>query len=82
MQKTFEAIRSRDLAGMFAFFGLDASPEHIKVHRLAIRARFALEVQAIVHTSSKLSEQDRFKLFREALRLSYESTLLLGDSAA
>ena len=81
MVKTFEAIRSRDLAGMFAFFGLDASPEYIKLHRRAIQARFAVEVQAIVHICSKLPEHERFKLFRQALRLSYESALLLNDRA-
>jgi hypothetical protein len=82
MEKTFEAIRSRDLAGMFAFFGIEASPECLKVYRLAIQARFALEVQALVHICSKLPEQERFKLFRDALRLSYESALLLGERAA
>jgi len=81
MGRAFEVIRTRDLARLFDFFGLDAVPERIEAHRTAIQVRFAVEVQHIVRLCSNLPERERFKLFREALRLSYESALLRADAA-
>jgi hypothetical protein len=80
MGRAFEVIRTRDLARLFAFFGLDAEPERVEAHRAAIQSRFALEVQEIVRLCSALPERERFKLFREALRLSYESALLRAEA--
>jgi hypothetical protein len=82
MEKTLDVVWSRDLPRLFAFFGVDAAPERVELHRTAIQKRFAAEVREIVHICSKVPEQERFKLFREALRLSYESALLLDERAA
>lgn len=75
MGRALEAIRTRDLARLFPFFGLQAEDEVLDAHRLAIADRFALEVQAIERLCSNLRERERFQLFREALRLAYESAL-------
>src|SRR5512144_2918049 len=79
MGRALEAARTRDLEGLFAFFGLEARPDLLRSHRTAIAARFALEVQEIVDRCPNLHEQERRKLFREALRLAYQSCV--GDAA-
>ena len=79
MGRTLEAVRTRDLKSLFAFFGLEAHPELLEAHRAAIAARFTLEVQEIVDRCQNLHEQERRKLFREALRLAYQSCV--GDAA-
>ncbi len=81
MGRSYEVIRTRDLARLFAFFGIDAPPARVEAHRTAIQARFALEVQALTRCCARLPEQVRFKLFREALRLAYESALLRAEVA-
>jgi hypothetical protein len=82
MGRSFEVIRTRDLTRLFAFFGIDAAPERVEAHRAAIETRFAAEVQALVRLCSSLPERVRFQLFREALRLSYESAVVRSGAAA
>jgi len=78
MGRSFKAIRTRDLPNLFSFFGLTAEREDVEAHRAAIEKRFTLEVQEIVRLGSTLREKERFQLFREALRLSYESAMRHG----
>lgn len=78
MGRSFKAIRTRDLPTLFSFFGLTAEREEVLAHRNAIERRFDLEVQEIVRLCKSLREKERFQLFREALRLSYESALRHG----
>jgi len=82
MGRAFEAIRTQDLAHLFVYFGIEANPALVEAHRNAITARFKFEVQEIVRLCSKLKEGERYKLFREALRLAYESTLIRASQAA
>jgi hypothetical protein len=82
MGRTFAVIRSRDVARLFAFFGLEVDAARVEAHRAAIQSRFAVEVEHIVRLCSNLPERERFKLFREALRLSYESAILRAGHAA
>jgi len=79
MGRAAKAIRNRDLPQRFSFFGLEHEPRLVDAHRQAIAARFAVEVGEIVRLCSKLRERERFKLFREALRLAYESALRRGE---
>lgn len=79
MGRALKAVRTRDLDGLFAFFGVSARPELLEAHRAAIAARFALEVQEIVRLCRNLHERERRNLFREALRLAYQSCV--GDGA-
>jgi len=53
MGRAPKAVRSRDLEGLFAFFGVDARPELIEAYRTAIAARFLFEVQEIVRLCRK-----------------------------
>lgn len=82
MGRSLTAIRTKNLDHLFDFFGLDADPRLVAAHRSSIQSRFALEVQELVRLCSELREQERFKLFREALRLSYESSLVRAQVAA
>ena len=79
MGRALKAVRTRDLEGLFAFFGVEARPELLEACRAAVAARFTLEVQEIVRLCPNLHERERHKLFREALRLAYESSV--GDVA-
>jgi hypothetical protein len=79
MGRALKAVRSRDLEGLFAFFGVDARPELLEAYRTAIAARFTFEVQEIARLCRSLHERERHKLFREALRLAYQSSV--GDGA-
>ncbi len=81
MGRSYEVIRTRDLPRLFRFFGVDAEPERVEAHRTAIQSRFALEVHALTQLCARLPEQVRFKLFREALRLAYESAVLRARAA-
>ncbi len=77
MGRSFETIRrTKDLTGLFRFFGVEAQPALIERHQAAISDRFTAEVQEIVRLCTGLREKERYKLFREALRLSYESALV------
>jgi len=80
--RSFDAIRRRDLGQLFRFFGLDVDPTRVAALRAAIETRFALEVGELVRLCGKLPERERFKLFREALRLSYESAVVRGGQPA
>jgi hypothetical protein len=82
MGRAFKAIRTRDVARLFGFFGIDADPELVEAHRTAIESRFAVEVQEIVRLCVNLSERERYKLLREALRLAYESAVVRGTAVA
>ncbi|HET8732523.1 MAG TPA: hypothetical protein VFM45_02000 [Anaeromyxobacteraceae bacterium] len=73
MGRTSRAIRTLDLPGLFSFFGLRAQLEVIEAHREAIASRFAHEVREIERLCRSLRERERFQLFREALRLAYDS---------
>ncbi len=78
MGRALEAIRTRDLSALFTFFGLQAEPALVEAHRTAIASRFAEEAQAIAQLCWRLRERERFKLLREALRLSYERAIAPG----
>jgi hypothetical protein len=82
MGRAFEAIRTRDLEGLFAYFGLEFEPRLVAAHRDRIAQRFALEVHEIVRLCDRLREKERFTLFREALRLAYGSAVLRAPAAA
>jgi hypothetical protein len=82
MGRTFEVIRTRDLARLFAFFGLEVDAQRVEALRTTIQARFSAEVEAIVRLCAGLPERERRTLFREALRLSYESACVRAEAAA
>ncbi len=69
------AIQTRSLAGLFDFFCLDADPKVLETHRMAIATRFAFEVEELMRLCSKLRERERYRLFREALRLAYQNAI-------
>jgi hypothetical protein len=73
--RAFRAIQTRDLEGLFDYFALDAESRLVEAHRTAIATRFAFEVQEIMRLCSGLRERERFRLFREALRLAYEGAV-------
>jgi hypothetical protein len=75
MGRSIRAIRTRDLPTLFSFFGIQVRPEVLESAREEIAARFALEVGEILRLCTRLRERERYQLFREALRLAYESTL-------
>ncbi len=76
MGRALEAVRTRDLDGLFGYFGLEVEPGLVEQHRQSIARRFEAEVQAIVRLCARLRERERFTIVREALRLSYESATL------
>jgi hypothetical protein len=76
MGRALEAVRTRDLDGLFGFFGLEVEPQLVEAHRAQIQRRFAAEVRAIARLCARLKERERFTIVREALRLSYESATL------
>ena len=79
MGRSFDTIRrTQDLSRLFRFFGVEAQPALVEAHRAAIADRFAAEVQEIVRLCTRLREKERYQLFREALRLAYESALVRG----
>lgn len=73
MGRALEAVRTRDLDGLFGYFGLVVEQGLVERHRAQIARRFAAEVRAIVRLCAGLRERERFTIVREALRLSYES---------
>lgn len=76
MSRSEHALLARDLPALFDFFGVAARADILAARGAQIRARFAAEVREIERLCKKLREKERFKLFREALRLAYESALL------
>jgi hypothetical protein len=74
MGRAIRAIRTRDLPTLFSFFGLPMQEEVLASRREEISARFALEVGEILRLCTRLRERERYQLFREALRLAYESS--------
>ena len=76
MGRALEVVRTRDLDGLFGYFGLAVEPRLVEAHREQIQRRFAAEVRAIVRLCARLRERERFTIVREALRLSYESATL------
>jgi hypothetical protein len=81
MGRALEAVRTRDLDGLFGFFGLEVEPRLVQQHRDQIARRFAAEVRAIVALCARLRERERFTIVREALRMSYESATLGAATA-
>ncbi len=79
MGRALQAIHERDVGRLFGFFGLEADAALVDAHRAAIATRFALEVGEIVRLCTTLREPERYKLFREALRLSYDAAVRGGD---
>lgn len=73
MGRASRAIQTRDLPTLFAFFGLPVEPEVLASSREEISARFTVEVREILRLCTRLRERERYQLFREALRLAYES---------
>ncbi len=82
MGRAFQAIRTRELEELFHYFGVEVEARLVTAHRTQIAQRFAAEVQEIVRLCKRLREKERFTIFREALRLSYDSTVQRGASAA
>jgi hypothetical protein len=78
MGRAIRAIQTRDLPTLFSFFGLQMQEEVLESRREQISARFALEVGEIVRLCKGLHERERYQLFREALRLAYESSATLS----
>ena len=76
MGRALKAVRTRDLYGLFGYFGLAVEPRLVEAHREQIQRRFAAEVRAIARLCARLKERERFTIVREALRLSYESATL------
>jgi hypothetical protein len=76
MGRALEAVRTRELDGLFGYFGLEVEQRLVDRHREQIARRFAAEVRAIVLLCTRLRERERFTIVREALRLSYESAIV------
>ena len=66
---------------MFSFFGLQTEEEVLESRREEISARFAAEVAEILGLCTRIRERERYQLFREALRVAYESALRRQASA-
>jgi hypothetical protein len=77
MGRSYEAIRTRDLDTLFGYFGLEVEAALVEAHRGQITERFRAEVGEIVRLCKRLRERERFTIVREALRLAYESAVLL-----
>ena len=75
MGRAIEAARTGKLEKLFRYFGLEVQPQLVEAHRVAIAVRFDAEVDAIARLCSGLRERERFTIVREALRLSYMSTV-------
>jgi len=75
MGRASRAIQTRDLPTLFSFFGIEMQQEVLESRREEISARFTLEVGEILRLCTRLRERERYQLFREALRLAYESAL-------
>jgi hypothetical protein len=75
MGRAIRAIQTRDLPTLFSFFGLQMEEEVLESSREEITARFAVEVREILRLCTRLREKERYRLFREALRLAYERAL-------
>ncbi len=80
--RAYQAVRTRGLDELFRYFGVEAEPRLVSAHREQIARRFAAEVQEIVRLCEGLRERERFTVFREALRLAYDSAVLHGAAAA
>ena len=68
-------------ASAFSFFGLQTKEEVLESRREEISARFAVEVAEILRRCTRIRERERYQLFREALRVSYQSALRRQVSA-
>jgi hypothetical protein len=77
MGRALEAVRTRDLDGLFGYFGLEVEPRLVEQYRDQIARRFAAEVRAIVRLCAGLRERERYTIVREALRLSYDSATMV-----
>jgi hypothetical protein len=75
MGRAIRAIQTRDLPALFSFFGLQTKEGVLESRREEISARFAIEVAEILRLCKRIRERERYQLFREALRLAYESAL-------
>jgi len=75
MGRASRAIQTRDLPTLFSFFGIEMQQEVLESRREEISARFTLEVGEILRLCTRLRERERYQLFREALRLAYQSAL-------
>ena len=73
MGRALEAARTRELDGLFGYFGVEVEQRLVEAHREQIARRFDAEVRAIVRLCTRLRERERFTIVREALRMSYES---------
>ncbi len=82
MGRAYEAIRTRDLDGLFGYFGLEVEPTLVEAHRDQIAQRFGAEVREIFRLCAGLRERERFTIVREALRLAYDSAVLRDLSSA
>jgi hypothetical protein len=81
MGRAIRAIQTRDLPTLFSFFGLQTKEEVLESRREEISARFAVEVAEILRLCTRIRERERYQLFREALRVAYESALRRQVSA-
>lgn len=78
MGRALRAARTRDLDGLFGYFGLEVEQRLVDAHRDQIARRFGAEVRAIARLCARLRERERFTIVREALRISYDSATLRG----
>ena len=77
--ETWRAIQDRDLPSLLSYFRIQVPKEGIGPHRDEISAKFAVEAGEIVRRCARLPEREKHLLFREALRLSFESVVGRGD---
>ena len=82
MGRAAQAIRTKDLPDLFSFFGLPVEGDLLESAREQVASRFAEEVREILRLCTRLRERERHQLFREALRLAYESALRAQRPAA
>jgi hypothetical protein len=78
MGRALRAIRTRQLDDLFDYFGVEAEPRLVHAYRVRIAQRFAAEVGEIIRLCKGLREKERFTIFREALRISYDSAVRVG----
>ncbi|GEJ58933.1 nitrogenase-stabilizing/protective protein NifW [Anaeromyxobacter diazotrophicus] len=56
----------------FRFFGLDYDPRVLAVHRLQVLKRFGLDVAALEEQRPLPSEEERLRLYGQALRRAHD----------
>ncbi len=73
MGRALSVARTRDLPGLFAFFGVDVRPELVRARAAQIADRFQAELREIERLCTGLREKERYVVIRAALALAYDS---------